>query len=348
MPTVVTLEEERQSLISFSRLTATIERHSRPRLPHHNRPRASQTSTPQSSNLYSLNSPLSHQYRHHGRIRARADFRNDLRDHQQVKTPPLSRKYRHPRFRDANSSQIYRFATRRNGSIRSCLVSIPLNRKMLFPNNAISSAKDQLTNQAVAVKKIMKPFSTPVLSKRTYRELKLLKHLRHENVSILDGNITRRGTNSNFRRSSVSATFSFPPSRICMHLQVEQRSYQFANQTPATSLLSCWVPTSTVFSLPGLLRNNSSNTSSTRSWLVSSMAGDRSKRLTSFTARPEIRPLRRRRPPRLEAQQHSGQRELRLEDLRLWSGSYSRSSDDRLRFDKILQSPRDHAHLAKV
>ncbi|KAI4755260.1 Hog1-like MAP kinase protein [Aureobasidium sp. EXF-3400] len=47
------------------------------------------------------------------------------------------------------------------------------------------SAKDQLTNQAVAVKKIMKPFSTPVLSKRTYRELKLLKHLRHENVISL-------------------------------------------------------------------------------------------------------------------------------------------------------------------
>ena len=45
-----------------------------------------------------------------------------------------------------------------------------------------SSAKDQLTSQAVAIKKIMKPFSTPVLSKRTYRELKLLKHLRHENV----------------------------------------------------------------------------------------------------------------------------------------------------------------------
>jgi hypothetical protein len=46
-----------------------------------------------------------------------------------------------------------------------------------------SSAKDQLTGQSVAVKKIMKPFSTPVLSKRTYRELKLLKHLKHENVS---------------------------------------------------------------------------------------------------------------------------------------------------------------------
>jgi serine/threonine protein kinase len=48
-----------------------------------------------------------------------------------------------------------------------------------------SSAKDQLTASPVAIKKIMKPFSTPVLSKRTYRELKLLKHLRHENVRIV-------------------------------------------------------------------------------------------------------------------------------------------------------------------
>lgn len=50
-------------------------------------------------------------------------------------------------------------------------------------DTACSSAKDQLSGTSVAIKKIMKPFSTPVLSKRTYRELKLLKHLRHENVS---------------------------------------------------------------------------------------------------------------------------------------------------------------------
>ena len=55
--------------------------------------------------------------------------------------------------------------------------------KHMTKSYRFSSAKDQLTNQAVAVKKIMKPFSTPVLSKRTYRELKLLKHLRHENVT---------------------------------------------------------------------------------------------------------------------------------------------------------------------
>ena len=45
----------------------------------------------------------------------------------------------------------------------------------------------------MAIKKIMKPFSTPVLSKRTYRELKLLKHLRHENVRTTP--TPRRGVN---------------------------------------------------------------------------------------------------------------------------------------------------------
>jgi hypothetical protein len=56
----------------------------------------------------------------------------------------------------------------------------------LHTTNALSSsAKDQLTGASVAIKKIMKPFSTPVLSKRTYRELKLLKHIQHENVRLL-------------------------------------------------------------------------------------------------------------------------------------------------------------------
>ncbi|CCO36417.1 p38 MAP kinase [Rhizoctonia solani AG-1 IB] len=56
--------------------------------------------------------------------------------------------------------------------------------KTLFPLPE-SSAKDELTAAAVAIKKIMKPFSTPVLAKRTYRELKLLKHIKHENIISL-------------------------------------------------------------------------------------------------------------------------------------------------------------------
>lgn len=48
----------------------------------------------------------------------------------------------------------------------------------------VCSGHDKLTDTAVAIKKVMKPFSTPVLAKRTYRELKLLKHIRHENVRM--------------------------------------------------------------------------------------------------------------------------------------------------------------------
>ncbi|KAI8349939.1 mitogen-activated protein kinase HOG1 [Choanephora cucurbitarum] len=49
----------------------------------------------------------------------------------------------------------------------------------------VCSAKDQLTGMNVAIKKIMKPFSAPILAKRTYRELKLLKALMHENIISL-------------------------------------------------------------------------------------------------------------------------------------------------------------------
>ncbi|KAJ2900857.1 MAPK protein hog1 [Coemansia aciculifera] len=46
----------------------------------------------------------------------------------------------------------------------------------------VCSARDQLKTRSVAIKKIMRPFSASVLAKRTYRELKLLKDLRHENI----------------------------------------------------------------------------------------------------------------------------------------------------------------------
>jgi p38 MAP kinase len=38
---------------------------------------------------------------------------------------------------------------------------------------------------SLAIKKVVKPFATSILGKRTYRELKLLKHLRHDNVRKL-------------------------------------------------------------------------------------------------------------------------------------------------------------------
>ena len=74
--------------------------------------------------------------------------------------------------------------------IRAGMVRLPVSSLVSFRQTlhrriqSCSSAKDQLTGASVAIKKIMKPFSTPVLSKRTYRELKLLKHIQHENVSL--------------------------------------------------------------------------------------------------------------------------------------------------------------------
>lgn len=46
----------------------------------------------------------------------------------------------------------------------------------------LSSAYDQITQQPVAIKKMMSPFASSAIAKRTYREVKLLKKLRHENV----------------------------------------------------------------------------------------------------------------------------------------------------------------------
>ncbi|KAL1493452.1 hypothetical protein ABEB36_011501 [Hypothenemus hampei] len=51
----------------------------------------------------------------------------------------------------------------------------------------VCSAMDTQTKRKVAIKKLARPFLTAVHAKRTYRELKLLKHMRHENViGLLD------------------------------------------------------------------------------------------------------------------------------------------------------------------
>lgn len=47
-----------------------------------------------------------------------------------------------------------------------------------------SSAKDQISNQTVAVKKLADPFKTDNIAKHMHREVKLLKQLQHENVRL--------------------------------------------------------------------------------------------------------------------------------------------------------------------
>lgn len=51
----------------------------------------------------------------------------------------------------------------------------------------VCAAKDNRTGQRVAIKKIPRVLEVLVIAKRTYRELKILRHLRHDNIiSILD------------------------------------------------------------------------------------------------------------------------------------------------------------------
>jgi serine/threonine protein kinase len=48
-----------------------------------------------------------------------------------------------------------------------------------------SSAKDNMTGEKVAIKKISKAFEHLKDTKRTLREIKLLRHFHHENVCNL-------------------------------------------------------------------------------------------------------------------------------------------------------------------
>lgn len=48
---------------------------------------------------------------------------------------------------------------------------------------SLSSVYDVKTGLKIAVKKLSRPFQSIIHAKRTYRELRLLKHMKHENVS---------------------------------------------------------------------------------------------------------------------------------------------------------------------
>jgi p38 MAP kinase len=116
----------------------------------------------------------------------------------------------------------------------------------------VCSAKDQLTATSVAIKKIMKPFSTPVLSKRTYRELKLLKHIRHENVSVQEASgvvllacaspcwQSSHTSTSPLVRSFRCRTFSSHHSKTC-GFDRDRAESEVSQLTPALTLYSYFV-----------------------------------------------------------------------------------------------------------
>ncbi|XP_059050951.1 mitogen-activated protein kinase p38b-like isoform X2 [Achroia grisella] len=69
---------------------------------------------------------------------------------------------------------------------------VPERYQMLTPVGSgaygqVCSSVDTLHNVKVAIKKLARPFQSAVHAKRTYRELRMLKHMNHENViGLLD------------------------------------------------------------------------------------------------------------------------------------------------------------------
>ncbi|XP_076167898.1 mitogen-activated protein kinase p38b isoform X3 [Ptiloglossa arizonensis] len=69
---------------------------------------------------------------------------------------------------------------------------VPERYQMLTPVGSgaygqVCSAVDTTTGHKVAIKKLARPFQSAVHAKRTYRELRMLKHMNHENViGLLD------------------------------------------------------------------------------------------------------------------------------------------------------------------
>ncbi|KAJ8983533.1 hypothetical protein NQ317_012024 [Molorchus minor] len=69
----------------------------------------------------------------------------------------------------------------------------------------VCSALDTVTNKKVAIKKLARPFQSAVHAKRTYRELKLLKHMRHENViGLLDVFYPKHDNSQDLKPSNIA------------------------------------------------------------------------------------------------------------------------------------------------
>ena len=85
------------------------------------------------------------------------------------------------------------------GQVRSASLSNALSVPChIFPKFylQVCSATDAETKlkdgtfAKVAIKKLARPFQSAIHAKRTYRELRMLKHMNHENVSVEDRPVT--------------------------------------------------------------------------------------------------------------------------------------------------------------
>lgn len=163
----------------------------------------------------------------------------------------------------------------------------------------------------------MKPFSTPVLSKRTYRELKLLKHLRHENVRM--GYIHSAGWVLTLPRSSVSAISLSHRLKTCQY--IHQPSRLGSSLAKLNSRLSRYFVTELLGTdLHRLLTSRPLEKQFIQYFLYQILVGPRHRRglyreADCMVARTQICAFGWGGPPGLEAKQHPRKRELRSQNM---------------------------------
>ncbi|NWS28031.1 MK14 kinase, partial [Polioptila caerulea] len=80
------------------------------------------------------------------------------------------------------------------------------------------SAFDTKSGLRVAVKKLSRPFQSIIHAKRTYRELRLLKHMKHENVTSSWCPINHPDVFSVAHIPEPSHVFAFVPRYLVTHL----------------------------------------------------------------------------------------------------------------------------------
>nr|XP_018902011.1 PREDICTED: mitogen-activated protein kinase 14B-like isoform X2 [Bemisia tabaci] len=95
-------------------------------------------------------------------------------------------------FNTSNTSSEDKRVKKNRVEINRTEWEVPERYQMLTPVGSgaygqVCSAVDSQTGRKVAIKKLARPFQSAVHAKRTYRELRLLKHMDHENViGLLD------------------------------------------------------------------------------------------------------------------------------------------------------------------
>ncbi|KAG0712275.1 Mitogen-activated protein kinase p38b [Chionoecetes opilio] len=120
---------------------------------------------------------------------------------------------------------------------------MPKRYSMLSPVGSgaygqVCSAMDKKTSTKVAIKKLARPFQTHIHAKRTYRELRMLKHMDHENFLIYQ---VLRGLK--YIHSAGIIHRDLKPSNIAVNEDCELKILDFGLARPTESEMTGYVAT---------------------------------------------------------------------------------------------------------